>query len=127
MSLEGNQNPTAEQKAAAEALKTQGNTLFTSNKFAEAIAVFTGAIALDGTNHVLFSNRSGAKLASGDAKGAAADAQRCIDIKSDWVSQKLLTELAFITSITLIACVSLLCRSPLISCRSRVTLVWVPR
>lgn len=48
-------------------------------------AVFTEAIALDGTNHIFFSNRSGAKLALGDAKGALADARRCVDLKPDWV------------------------------------------
>jgi hypothetical protein len=46
----------------AEALKTLGNEAFKNNDFAKAIEHFTEAIGIDGTNHVLYSNRSAARV-----------------------------------------------------------------
>lgn len=46
----------------AEALKTLGNEAFKNNDFARAIEHFTEAIGIDGTNHVLYSNRSAARV-----------------------------------------------------------------
>ena len=48
----------------AEALKTLGNEAFKNNDFARAIEHFTEAIGIDGTNHVLYSNRSAARVRS---------------------------------------------------------------
>ena len=47
---------------ATEALKTLGNEAFKNNDFAKAIEHFTEAIGIDGTNHVLYSNRSAARV-----------------------------------------------------------------
>jgi len=46
----------------AEALKTLGNEAFKNNDFVKAIEHFTEAIGIDGTNHVLYSNRSAARV-----------------------------------------------------------------
>ena len=46
--------------ATAEECKTQGNTAFKEGRYELAAQHFTAAIALDGSNAVLFSNRSGA-------------------------------------------------------------------
>lgn len=39
-------------------LQAKGNACFSAGQFEEAIKFFTDAIAIDGSNHVLFSNRS---------------------------------------------------------------------
>jgi len=84
MSVEGNQAPTPDQVKEANALKDKGNAAFTAKSFDDAVKHFTAAVALDGTNHILFSNRSGAKLSLGDLAGALADAKRCVEINPGW-------------------------------------------
>jgi len=49
-----------------------------AKKFSEAIANYTKAINLDGSNHVYFSNRSAAYLSKGDGNNALEDANSCI-------------------------------------------------
>ena len=49
----------------AEALKAQGNASFKEGRYDQAVGYFTSAIDLDGTNAVLFSNRSGAHASLG--------------------------------------------------------------
>eukprot|EP00123_Amoebidium_parasiticum_P011224 comp20587_c0_seq1/m.26515 comp20587_c0_seq1/g.26515 ORF comp20587_c0_seq1/g.26515 comp20587_c0_seq1/m.26515 type:complete len:568 (-) comp20587_c0_seq1:67-1770(-) len=68
----------------AEALKAQGNAAFTSKDYPKAIDLFTQAIALAPTNHVLYSNRSGAYAASGQYDLALKDAEKTIKLKNDW-------------------------------------------
>ena len=41
----------------------------------KAIECFTKAILLDASNHILYSNRSGAYLAQGNAEDAVSDAR----------------------------------------------------
>lgn len=43
-------------------LQAKGNASFSSGDFEEAIKFFTEAIDLDSSNHVLYSNRSAAKV-----------------------------------------------------------------
>ena len=71
-------------KAKSLEFKAEGNAALSSQDYAEAIECYTKAIELDSTNHVFFSNRSAAKLSSGDAEGALADAEGCIAAKPDW-------------------------------------------
>ena len=68
----------------AEAAKAAGNAAFKAGNFDEAIAEFTKAVEADPTNHVLYSNRSGAHAAKADFKAALLDANKCIDLKADW-------------------------------------------
>ena len=68
----------------AEAAKAAGNAAFKAANFDEAIAEFTKAVEADPTNHVLYSNRSGAHAAKADFKAALLDANKCIDLKADW-------------------------------------------
>lgn len=63
--MEGKLNPSSEDRASANALKELGNNAFVLNKTDScraAVLFYTQAIALDGTNHSTFSNRSGAFL-----------------------------------------------------------------
>jgi hypothetical protein len=51
---------------------------------ADAVRHFTACIALDGSNHVYFSNRSAAHAALADWAAAATDAARTTALKPDW-------------------------------------------
>lgn len=68
----------------ADALKAEGNKLFAEKKFAESIEKFTQAIEIDPSNHVLYSNRSGAYASLKDWKNALEDANKVVEIKPDW-------------------------------------------
>ena len=47
---------------SADELKQRGNEAFKRNEFKLACEIFTEAIGLDSTNHVLYSNRSAARV-----------------------------------------------------------------
>ena len=47
---------------SADELKQRGNEAFKRNDFKLACELFTEAITLDSTNHVLYSNRSAARV-----------------------------------------------------------------
>jgi stress-induced-phosphoprotein 1 len=68
----------------ADALKAEGNKLFAEKKFDEAIDKFTQAIEIEPTNHVLYSNRSGAYASKKDWEHAFEDAKKVTEIKPDW-------------------------------------------
>ena len=65
----------------AEALKSQGNAAFQSGDFERSIELFTAAIALAPSNHVLFSNRSGSHASLGHFNEALSDAETCITLQ----------------------------------------------
>lgn len=66
------------------ALKEKGNKALNENKFDEAIAAYTQAIALDDKNHVLFSNRSAAYAKAGKYDLALKDAEVTISLNPTW-------------------------------------------
>ncbi|CAI6334439.1 unnamed protein product [Periconia digitata] len=68
----------------ADALKAEGNKLFAAKKFEESIEKFSQAIELDPSNHVLYSNRSGAYASLKDYPKALEDANKVVEIKPDW-------------------------------------------
>ncbi len=51
---------------------------------ADAIKMYTQAIAGDQTNHALFSNRSAAFLGAGLLNDAVWDAQKCVQLAPKW-------------------------------------------
>lgn len=65
-------------------MKDQGNKAFAAKKYDEAIDLFTQAIALDPSNHVLFSNRSAAKAGLRQWKQALEDAEQTVKLKPSW-------------------------------------------
>lgn len=65
-------------------MKERGNEALASDKYDEAIAAYTEAIALDGENHVLFSNRSAAYAKAGKYEEALKDAEETIALNPTW-------------------------------------------
>lgn len=65
-------------------LKESGNAALQEGKFDEAIKCYTEAIALDGNNHVLYSNRSAAYAKAEKYKLALEDAEKTVNLKPDW-------------------------------------------
>ncbi|KAL9115870.1 MAG: hypothetical protein Q9227_000238 [Pyrenula ochraceoflavens] len=68
----------------ADALKAEGNKAFAAKDFPLAIEKFSEAIKLDPTNHVLYSNRSGAHASMKNYTEALEDANKTTEIKPDW-------------------------------------------
>jgi len=64
--------------------KDQGNKALSAGNFPEAIKLYTQAIELDSANHVFYSNRSAAYAKNKEYQKALEDAQKTVDIKSDW-------------------------------------------
>ncbi|KAL6260272.1 hypothetical protein P5V15_007804 [Pogonomyrmex californicus] len=65
-------------------LKEQGNAALQTGNYDEAIRCYTEAIALDGNNHVLYSNRSAAYAKSENYQQALEDAEKTVSLKPDW-------------------------------------------
>lgn len=65
-------------------LKEKGNAALQTGDYDEAIRCYTDAIALDGNNHVLYSNRSAAYAKSEKYQQALEDAEKTVSLKADW-------------------------------------------
>jgi small glutamine-rich tetratricopeptide repeat-containing protein alpha len=75
----------AEDKAAAEKLKVEGNSQMSAKKYDDAIASYTRAVELDPTNAVFYSNRAAAHISKQDYNSAIADAEKAIEVDSKFV------------------------------------------
>ena len=64
--------------------QAKGNAAFSAGRFPEAAEHFSAAIALDPSNHVLFSNRSAAHASMGQYSQALEDARKTVELKGDW-------------------------------------------
>jgi heat shock protein 1/8 len=71
-------------KMAAQKLKDEGNAAFTAGNWLNALGLFTRAIEMDYTDHVFYSNRSGANLKLLRTRDAVTDANQCIALKPNW-------------------------------------------
>jgi len=71
-------------KEEAQAAKNRGNTAFSKNEFEVAVSEFSRAIELDPTDHVFYSNRSGAYANLKQYEKALCDAEECIKLKPGW-------------------------------------------
>ncbi|KAG8821708.1 Hsp90 cochaperone [Serendipita sp. 399] len=68
----------------AELLKQKGNAAFAAKEWDSAIDLFGQAIALDPSNHVLYSNRSAAYAGKKDWDNALVDADKCVSLNPKW-------------------------------------------
>ncbi|KAL4075682.1 chaperone [Scleroderma citrinum] len=68
----------------ANALKDQGNKAFAAKDYDKAIDLFTQAIAIEPSNHVLYSNRSAANAGKRLYSQALEDATKCLSINPIW-------------------------------------------
>lgn len=68
----------------AEAFKAEGNKALTEKRYDDAIAAYTKAIEINGTEHTFFSNRSAAYLSKGDAQSALKDGEMCVKLNPTW-------------------------------------------
>lgn len=78
-----------EAATAAMQLKAKGNEHLKAKQLEEAEEAYSGAIALDHTQHTFFTNRSLCRLKRGDKEGALADAEAAKelapeDVKVRW-------------------------------------------
>ena len=64
--------------------KNKGNALFQAGKFEESIEMFSSAIEVNHTNHVLYSNRSGAYASLENYHQALEDAEKCVELNPSW-------------------------------------------
>jgi len=70
---------------AAKAAKAEGNKLFTAGKHKEAIAKYSEAINLDGSDVTFFSNRSAAYAALLMWEEAAEDGRSCVKVNKNFI------------------------------------------
>jgi len=70
----------SEEKAEAEKLKTEGNTLLKSEKYHEALIKYTEAIEIDNRNAVFYCNRAAVHSKLGNHYQAIKDCQTAISI-----------------------------------------------
>ncbi|KAI6165051.1 chaperone [Pisolithus thermaeus] len=68
----------------ANTLKDLGNKAFAAKDYDKAIQLFSQAITLDPSNHVLYSNRSAANAGKKLYNDALEDADKCVSIKPTW-------------------------------------------
>ncbi|KAG6333762.1 hypothetical protein ID866_5324 [Astraeus odoratus] len=61
-----------------------GNKAFQVKEYDRAIDLFSQAIAIDASNHVLYSNRSAARAGKKLYKEALDDAEKCVSINPTW-------------------------------------------
>jgi tetratricopeptide (TPR) repeat protein len=77
--------PSADDKAAAEKLKAEGNAHMSAKRYALAVGSYTDAIGRDPTSAVFFSNRAAAHISLGDHASAIADAERALELDPKFV------------------------------------------
>lgn len=65
-------------------IKERGNALLAANDFKGAAEEYTKAIKIAPTNHILYSNRSAARIKLGDLNGALDDAEKCVTLAPTW-------------------------------------------
>ncbi|CAB4381068.1 unnamed protein product [Rhizophagus irregularis] len=69
---------------SAEELKAKGNEAFSAKNYEKAIELFTKAIEIDPTNHVLYSNMSACYASLKQYDKALESANKTIELKKDW-------------------------------------------
>jgi len=82
--LHKNGPPSAADKDEADRLKTEGNNLMRTEKFPDALLMYSKAIELDGSNPVFYCNRAAAHSKMNNHHLAIEDCQRAVDMDSNY-------------------------------------------
>lgn len=69
----------------AQQKKDEGNQFFKEDKFPEAVAAYSEAIKRNPKEHTSYSNRAAAYLKLGAYNDALKDAEKCVELKPDFV------------------------------------------
>lgn len=69
----------------AKQKKEEGNAFFKEDRFPDAVAAYTEAIKRDPSEHTTYSNRAACYLKLGAFNEALRDAEKCIELKPDFV------------------------------------------
>lgn len=64
--------------------QAKGNAAISAGDFKEAVRCYTEAIAVNPSNHVLYSNRSAAHASAGDFAAALEDGRKCVALSPEW-------------------------------------------
>jgi stress-induced-phosphoprotein 1 len=75
----------ASNKEKAVEAKNKGNAAFSKGDYQTAITFYGEAIALDPSDHTFYSNRSASYASLNQHEKALADADKAIQLKSDWM------------------------------------------
>jgi len=70
---------------SASVLKEEGNSALKEGRTAQAVDIYSRAIALEPRNHVLYSNRAAALAALGRYDDALNDSSQVIVLEPTWV------------------------------------------
>eukprot|EP00088_Acartia_fossae_P061568 TRINITY_DN7400_c0_g1_i11.p1 TRINITY_DN7400_c0_g1~~TRINITY_DN7400_c0_g1_i11.p1 ORF type:complete len:335 (+),score=119.11 TRINITY_DN7400_c0_g1_i11:60-1064(+) len=76
--------PSAADKEEAENLKTEGNNLMRTEKYPDALLMYSKAIEIDGGNPVFYCNRAAAHSKMNNHHLAIEDCQRAVDMDSNY-------------------------------------------
>jgi len=76
--------PSAADKEEAERMKTEGNNLMRTEKFEDALLMYSKAIELDGSNPVFYCNRAAAHSKMSNHHLAIEDCQRAVDMDPNY-------------------------------------------
>ncbi|KAH9255704.1 hypothetical protein BASA81_006098 [Batrachochytrium salamandrivorans] len=68
----------------SEQFKLKGNAYLASGEYQKASDMYTKAIKLAPTSHILYSNRSAVKIQLTDFAGALEDAKKCVELDGSW-------------------------------------------
>lgn len=86
---------TSELPAASKALflekVRQSNAACQGGDYSKAVALYSDALQLDPTNHILYSNRSAALVKMGQFTQALQDATRARELNPKWPKVKIIT------------------------------------
>ena len=72
-------------RAAADAKKLAGNSLFQKRRYADALVVYSEAVTIDPSCHLYYCNRSACCAALGKWEASAADARKCLQLSPGFV------------------------------------------
>ena len=88
-------------------MKTKGNEFMKAEKYDDALEMYSEAIEKDPSNYVLYSNRSAAYSKKEDFESALKDAEKTIELNSDWPKACLVSVCVWYSLVPMVAVIIL--------------------